>query len=248
MRGYLQDGVVKSIREAGGEIFALTSEPQTLARAAQEDWETGFEHVGDPHHEILGQCRERDWLSLFCNDFGDDFKPKTGDWISHPKGYFQPGVLALSREERVLYRWRSRPTRGNVGGAAVRPTAPHVWAQICLAREQPSNTRDVDHDDDPVFDGTSPPWPLFVSLLLANGWFLRPVPFDYQRDGSPLEVRLRNAGIRLFLFAAAWIAAFAVLPTWIPTLTLIVWGAMLLPAIRVVHNRFQHVASDEEPT
>jgi hypothetical protein len=248
LRGYQQDGVVQSIRAAGGEIFAVTSEPQTLARAAEEDWKTGFEHVGDPHHEILGQCKDRGWLSLFRNDFGDDFKPETGDWISHPKGYFQPGVLALSRDERVLYRWRSRPTRRNAGGAVMRPTALHVWSQLSAAREAPSETRDVAHDDEPVSDGAVAPWPIFVSLLLANGWFLRPVPFDYQVNGSPLRDRLRRAGIRLLVFIAAWIVAFAALPTWIPSLTLIAWGGMILPGVRVVHNRFQNVASDEEPT
>ena len=35
MRGYAKHGVLDRIREAGGEVFAITSEPQTLASAAQ---------------------------------------------------------------------------------------------------------------------------------------------------------------------------------------------------------------------
>ena len=49
-------------------------------------------------------------------------------WMSHPKGYFQPGVLALSQQGRVLYRWRCRPSRQNVGvdeEPAPRATSAH---------------------------------------------------------------------------------------------------------------------------
>ncbi len=247
MRGYKHDGVVDSIREAGGEIFAMTSEPQSLARNAQEDWDTGFEHIGDPHQEILGQCTERGWLSLFRNDFGEDFKPEGGSWISHPKGYYQPGVLALSREARVLYRWSCRPTRKNVGGAAMRPTAPHVWTRIQSALTEPLDAPDVPHDDDPVFDSKGIPWPLFIFLLLANGWFLRPVPFDQQVGGAPIAVRLRKAGIRIPIFAAAWVAAFSVLPLWIPTLALAGWIAKITPGVRTINRRFQNVGPNENP-
>ena len=50
--------IVDAIREAGGEIYAVTSEPHSLALNAQAHWETGFDHVGDPHQEILAACSE----------------------------------------------------------------------------------------------------------------------------------------------------------------------------------------------
>ncbi len=132
MRGYRKQGVVDAIREAGGEIYAITSEPQSLASNAQQHWETGFEHIGDPHQKISDECTDRGWLSLFTQDWGDTFTLEA-DWVSHPKGYFQPGVLALSRTGRVLYRWRCRPNRRNIGGAVARPTAPHVWSRVQVA-------------------------------------------------------------------------------------------------------------------
>ena len=100
MRGYRHDGVVDQIREAGGEIYAITSEPQRLASRAQDEWEFGFEAVGDPHHEISDTCRARNLLELFVNDKSDLMRlDKT---FSHPKGYFQPGVLAQSRNFNTL--------------------------------------------------------------------------------------------------------------------------------------------------
>ena len=45
-------GVVDAIRAAGGEVYAVTSEPQALAARAEEEWDLSFECVGDPHQEI----------------------------------------------------------------------------------------------------------------------------------------------------------------------------------------------------
>ena len=212
MRGYAKAGVVDAIREAGGEVYAITSEPQSLARNAQEDWETGLEHVGDPHHEVASACGERGWLSLFTNDWADGLLQST--WRSHPKGYFQPGVLALSRNGRVLYRWRCRPNRKNVGGAIARPTPAHVWSRVEAARREPPDAPDVAPDADPVLDSPAVPWPLFVTLLLANGWFLRPLPFDQRPGEDTVPQRQRNAMLRIPLFVAGWIAAGVMLPLW----------------------------------
>ena len=98
----------------------MTSEPQTLATEAEEAWEIGFPCVGDPHHEIRHDLRDRGWLNLFANkDYGH---LRMRSWASHPKGYFQPGVLAVGRGGRILYRWRCRPQYSNMNGAGQRPT------------------------------------------------------------------------------------------------------------------------------
>jgi hypothetical protein len=110
LRSYVREGVAERVRAAGGEIYAITSEPQTLASRAAREWRLDFETAGDPHQEIVGACREHGWLDLFVNERveflqastrGRDFEP------SHLKGYLQPGVLALAGDGRVLYRWRS---------------------------------------------------------------------------------------------------------------------------------------------
>ena len=247
MRGYGKDGVVDAIRAAGGEIFAITSEPQSLATNAHESWETGFEHVGDPHQEILGECKDRGWLSLFVAAWADGFITSGKNWMSHPKGYFQPGVLALSRDGRVLYRWRCRPNRQNIGGALARPTAPHVWDSVQAALQEPVDAPDVPHDDAPVLNNRPIPWPVFIALLVSNGWFLRPVGFDQRPGKNTLPTRQRNAMLRIPLFIAAWIAAFAALPLWLVTLALAGWVAKITPGIRMVNARFQNVGPDQEP-
>ncbi len=245
MRGYDQAGVPDAVREAGGEIFAVTSEPQSLASQAEDAWELSFSSIGDPHHEVSGTCRERDWLNLFVNQQFDLLK--TRDWVAHPKGYFQPGVLALTSEGRVLYRWRCQPTRENVGGAAVRPTATYIWTQVkaALDRSAQGDQSDAALDTNPEMDSRQVIWPVFLMFLLAHGWFLKPKPFPLESDGTFQSQGPQKMAPRLALFAVAIIAAFAYLPTIWVVAALVAWGAFVWPGINQVHREFQSIATDE---
>ena len=60
----MSSGVVDAIRAAGGAVYAVTSEPQSLAARAQEEWGLSFECVGDPHQEIAGAARHQGMLDL----------------------------------------------------------------------------------------------------------------------------------------------------------------------------------------
>ncbi len=235
-------GVIDKIRAAGGEVYGVTSEPQRLADRAQEEWRLGFECVGDPHQEIPETIRERGWLELFVQTRLDFLKQSSpGFEPTHPKGYLQPGVLVLSRDGRVLYRWRSIPSRKNIGGAAVRPTPEHVWKSVQSALASGSEGEDVAHDDHPEMDAFNPPWTLFVSLLIANGWFIRPLAFAQKKNGPTPQQRIKRAFVKLAGFIALWIAAFATLPTLPVALALGAWVAWIIPKIRWVNQEFQNV-------
>ena len=230
-----------SVRRAGGEVYAITSEPQSLARDAQEDWQTDLEHVGDPHHEILETCRARGLLTLFVADWGNDLV--SHDWVSHPKGYYQPGVLAMTQGGRVLYRWRSRPNRQNIGGAIARPTPEHVWRNLEPELDSTS-TDDVPLDEAPELDAKAAPWPLFVTLLLANGWFLRAKTFAHSPGAGDERARIRRAMRRIPLFIVFWVLLAIVLPGWAVATAALVWLAWITPSVVTVHKRFQNVGED----
>ena len=175
---------MQAIRSAGGEIFGVTSEPQTLATEAGVSWGLAFPLIGDPHHEIAGACRARGWLELYVNAHGDPhgMVARDIDRPVHPNGYFQPGVIALTPAHRILYRWRGVPTRHNNGGATERPTPDHVWQQIDSAvAAQDASDAPLDRPAKIGMQGI--PWPLFVLMLLANGNFWRPKGFALQRRG-----------------------------------------------------------------
>jgi hypothetical protein len=239
LRGYAKHQIPEKIRAAGGEIFAVTSEPQALASSAQRDWEIGFDSIGDPHHEISHTCRERGWLELFVNE-KLQFLDQSGDWKpQHPKGYFQPGVLALSTAGRVLYRWRSTPSRKNIGGATERPTAEHVWSAVSAALIDPPGASDAQLDEKPRLDSRAIPWPIFVALLVANGWFVSARGFPHLTHGAPPTRRILFALLRILLFAMTWTAAFATLPAvWVGVL-FVSWAAWITPRIRFIQREFQ---------
>lgn len=238
MRGYVDEGVAAQVRAAGGEIFAISSEPQTLASRAASEWRLDFESIGDPHHEIASACRTRGWLDLFVNErleFLQRSVDASLDWApTHPKGYFQPGVLALTSEGRVLYRWRGVPTHKNMGGAMERPTAAHVSLNIAQALGEGADAADAPLDMDPALDSSGIPWPIFAALLVANGWFMSARGFKSARHVS-------LAGARLLAFVAAWISAFVWLPALAVAIALVGWLAYVTPKVRWVSQQFQHV-------
>jgi len=233
----VKHGVAEKVRAAGGEMYAISSEPQTLAGRAATDWHLDFETIGDPHHEISGACRERGWIDVFVNERLEFLEVTTKyavDWApTHPKGYYQPGVLALTRD-RVLYRWRSVPTHKNMGGATERPTAEHVWAKVAAALESSAGTADAALDTEPVLDSFGIPWPIFAALLVANGWFVT-------ARGFKSRAHVALAGLRLIAFSGAWLAAFAWLPVAPVALALGGWGTYITPKVRWVGQEFQNV-------
>jgi len=245
LRGYGESGVDKAVREAGGAMFAVTSEPQTFASEAQAHWELGFPCIGDPHHEIASECQERGWLQLFVNRDAETILEQT-EFATHPNGFFQPGILALTGDGRVLYRWRSRPTRENGGGASNRPLPAHVWEQAQKAMASGGRGGDAALDDVKEVDFRTPPWPLFMMMLLANGNFLRPMPMGLARGGPDhMERNAAVAFLKAVLFVAAWAVAVLLFPTPVVLGALAVWAIGVTPGIVRFHRHFQFAPEGE---
>ena len=237
---------MQAIRLAGGEIYGISSEPQTLASEAGQSWGLDFPMIGDPHHEIADACRQRGWLDLYVNTSGEQSGSFTRgiDAPVHPKGYFQPGILALSPSPRILYRWRGVPTRRNNGGATERPTPEHVWQKVEQALAARGDAADAVLDEPTQVDMKGIPWPLFVLLLLATGNFWRPKGFGLARRGTDdVAGQAARAAAKLALFIAAWSATFAFLPASWVALALLAWAAGAAPGIVELHRSFQNVES-----
>ena len=232
-------GVVDAIRAAGGEVYAVTSEPEALASRAQDDWELPFECVGDPHQEIADLARDRGLLDLHVQPVMEFLTRDTSWGVTHPKGFYQPGVLALERGGRVLYRWRSIPNRENAGGAARRPTAEYVWAKVQDALAQ--DEADAPLDERPDMDTRRTFFPLFVAMLMAHGWFLRPKVFSYQGDGVNPMTRFPHVMTRLVAFIFLWVTAFVIAPKW-ALVALLLYGLIAIPGVVKVYTTFANEA------
>ena len=231
--------MVEAVRAAGGEIFAITSEPQDLANQAREHWQLSFESVGDPHQEISRTCSERGWLTLYANKGRLDFLQRGAEWkVEHPKGYFQPGVLALTRAGRVLYRWRSVPSAENLNGTVARPTPAHAWGSIERSLDAGDGAGDAAHDDNPVIDRKPPPRIVFIAAVIANGWFLGVRSFAYSPGVRSTPARFASALFRWVLFAAFWAVALIVAPNLWVAFAFVAWAAWIAWDVRRVFGGF----------
>ena len=239
---YQNNGIVNEIRKAGGEIYGITSEPHTLAENAHKEWETDFNHIGDPHHEILADIHSRGWLSLIIWNYTPGFRKEVSQNVSHPNGVFQPGVLAVTRERRVLYRWRSLPNHSNVGGATSRVTAQHVWRNVQEALAQAPDTPDSLLDEDAELDSKGYPFPLFLSILFASGWFIKPNYFVMSSKNHSLKQiknQLSVAKRRIPLLIIFWIAASILFPNWVTVLVFMVWITIIAPQVYKLYRWHQ---------
>ena len=239
----MKSGVADAIHAAGGELFGMTSEPQCLASEAQEAWEIDFPCVGDPHQEIRDQLAERGLVGVFVNEDYGHLDARA--WASHPKGYFQPAVIAMAKEERVLYRWRCRPMYRNMSGAGQRPTPTYTWDQI--KARLPEGSAEPALDENPEFARKDLPWPMFLAILLAHGWFIRPKAFPLGRSDDAASAHVGKMPRRIAIFVAAWIAAFALLPTAWVAAALLLWIVIATPGIVAIHKQFQNITTEPTP-
>ena len=231
--------MVDQIREAGGEVFGITSEPQALAVEAEEAWNLDFPIVGDPHHEIRKVCAERGWLDLFYNENAGHLRNRK--WTSHPKGYYQPGVLAIHKTGRVLYRWRCVPKYSNMAGAGSRPEAIYTIEEI---KNNFESAEDAPMDKNPKLPYEPQSWPRFLLGMTAHGWFLRPKVFPLMREGDTPSANPEKMMRRVWGFLAMWAVLLAFLPTSWVGIAAAVWVAVLTPGIIEIHKQFQNEAED----
>ena len=231
--------MVDKIREAGGEVFGITSEPQALAVEAEEAWNLNFPIIGDPHHEIRKICAERGWLDLFYNENAGHLRNRK--WTSHPKGYYQPGVLAVHRTGRVLYRWRCVPKYSNMAGAGSRPEAVYTLEEI---RNNLEKAEDAPIDKNPKLPYEPQSWPRFLLGMTAHGWFLRPKVFPLMREGDTPSADPEKMMRRVWGFLAMWGVLLALLPTSWVGIAAALWVAILTPGIIEIHKQFQNEPED----
>ncbi len=223
------------IRAAGGEVYGITSEPHSLAAEAEGAWGMSIPVVGDPHHEIRDELKARGWLDIFYNEDYGHLRER--GWASHPKGYYQPAVIALDCNARVLYRWRCVPKYSNMSGAGARPEARYTWERM---REVIDGEGDADLDTSPALGAEQLSWFRFLLILTAHGWFIRPKAFPLLRDGGKDEVSPVDAMRRVYVFVALWLLALVLLPLMWVGIAALIWIAVLTPGLVEIHRQFQN--------
>ena len=224
-------------------MFAITSEPHSLAIEAEEDWGFGFAAIGDPHQEIRENCEASGWIDVYNNeDYGH---LRNRPWACHPKGYYQPAVIALHRDGRILYRWRCIPNRNNMSGAGARPEARYTWNNI---RNRLSKNGDSPYDDEPLLGAKDLSWFRFLLILIAHGWFIRPRAFPLARPEDPKRLSPNKMMPRVYFFILAWLGALLLLPLHWVAIAIFGWISILTPGLLEIHRQFQNETSPDDPS
>lgn len=227
--------MVEEIRAAGGEVYGVTSEPQSLAGEAETAWDMTIPVVGDPHLDIREDLKARGVLDIFYNPDAGHLRERS--WTSHPNGYYQPAVVALSKTGQVLYRWRCVPRYSNMSGAGGRPEARYTWD---LMQKNGQTSVDAPPDKAPEMGAGTLSWFRFLVILTAHGWFLRPRAFPLLRDGAKAKVTPADAMRRAYLFMGAWILALLLLPLGWVFAAFVIWLVLLTPGLVEIHRQFQN--------
>ena len=202
---------------------------------AEEAWELPFPVIGDPHHEIRQQCKDRGWLDVFHNEDYGHLRARV--WASHPKGYYQPAVLTLHKTGQVLYRWRCVPKFSNMSGAGARPEAIYTWDKIKDGMQQ---TGDAAIDQNPVMGAKDLSWFRFLLIMTAHGWFIRPKAFPLKRDGDKERVSPTAMMPRVYAFLAFWAVLLLLLPISWFGVAVLTWFIAYTPGLIEIHRQFQN--------
>ncbi len=229
-----------AVRAAGGEVYGLTSEPQSLAAEAEAAWQMSIPVIGDPHHDIRNDLADRGWVDIFFNEDYGHLRER--EWAAHPKGYFQPAIIAIHKTGRILYRWRCVPKYSNMSGAGARPAGDYVWSRMqdALNEIRAGTGEDPPLDKDPAMGAPTLSWFRFLIILTAHGWFIRPKAFPLLRDGDKDAVTPAMAMQRAYWFAGAWLLALIFLPlTWVLGAA-VVYLLLLTPGLIEIHRQFQN--------
>ena len=83
-----------------------------------------------------------------------------------------------------------------------------------------------------MIDQKPPPRALFISALIANGWFLGVRSFVYSPGVRPVPARFAVAFSRWLLFLAIWAAALVFAPTLLDGLAFAGWVAWIARDVR----------------
>jgi hypothetical protein len=85
---------------------------------------------------------------------------------------------------------------------------------------------------------------MFLAILLAHGWFIRPKAFPLGRSDDVASAKVSKMPRRIAIFIAAWLAAFVLLPTTWVAVAFLIWIAIATPGIIAIHRQFQNIPAD----
>jgi hypothetical protein len=124
-----------------------------------------------------------------------------------------------------------------MSGAGARPEAAYTWEKIQTSLKR---TEDAPPDINPVMGSKEVNWFLFLLILTAHGWFIRPKAFPLAREGDKSSVAPAKMMRRVFGFVALWLVLLLILPLKWFGIALLAWLVVLTAGLIEIHRQFQN--------
>jgi len=189
----------------------MSSQGQKEANKIVESWGINFPVIGDPSLTFVKTINEKGWIKSYILESVPDNLTKLIGY-SYENGLVQPGVIALQgsvslslsskgkeKKPKVLLSWGLVPTEENKQGAVNRLSAGKSWKGI---KESLSGNYEYSHPDIVQKNKGEPQVPtfLFLSLVMANGNFLKPKAFTFDSNGKGDIMKLAKLAFAKLLF------------------------------------------------
>ena len=124
-----------------------------------------------------------------------------------------------------------------MNGAGARPEPAYTWQKI---KESLKSKADAALDTNPEMGSKEVGWFLFMLMLTAHGWFIRPKAFPLAREGDKESANPKQMMPRIIGFAVLWLFLLVVLPLEWFGAAVVSWLVILTPGLIEIHRQFQH--------
>lgn len=119
----------EQIKDARGQVYFLCSQSPAVCKEITTEWEMPYPCLSDEKNELAKHLKAQGLLDIKITT-GSDGGPYTkGSW-TYNDGMTQPAVLAVNKNQEVLYSWAINPAGMNLGGATDRPKVAEMVPYI----------------------------------------------------------------------------------------------------------------------
>lgn len=121
--------LLPEIESQGGTIFGVCGENPEEIEATKADWGIDYEFISDEKHEVATRFEHH--LKLVVCRTTDSWWGWIHPWMSkYEHGCMQPGLLAITKDDKRLLQYVIPVNAETLGGASGRPKPALVWSHL----------------------------------------------------------------------------------------------------------------------
>lgn len=189
-------------------MAAICAQNQADVQASKRDWKCEFQFFSDPMHRFAKKYEEH--LKLCVTDNSWWFIRNHPFMNKYEYGVVQPGLLAITKDNRNILSYTIDVNPKTLGGAVGRPDVQQTWTLIKKGLE--TNERQFLPDDINLQSGTSVSFQSTFYVIYSafmNGW-IKSVYLIFPVIATLLYFYFGVTGIKLIFLLALSVPIFII--------------------------------------